>query len=86
MTLCWRGLHDLDEPGVAYITPSTGERQCGECKRLREKGLLPPREALCKAGLHRLDDPANVEVVPSTGQRQCKPCHEARAAARRAKQ
>lgn len=33
MKLCGKGLHDLDDPAVAYIRPSTGERQCGPCMR-----------------------------------------------------
>ncbi len=31
--LCKRSLHDLDNPAMVYITPSTGLRRCGPCHR-----------------------------------------------------
>lgn len=33
MKLCRKGLHDLDDPAVAFIRPSDGKRRCGPCKR-----------------------------------------------------
>lgn len=33
MKLCGAGLHDLDDPAVAYIVPGTGRRNCGPCRR-----------------------------------------------------
>ena len=37
MGLCRKRLHGLDDPTVAYITPVTGVRSCGSCRRDRAR-------------------------------------------------
>ena len=66
MKLCGKGLHDLDDPAVAYIAPYNGQRRCGPCILTRARACPERRTSVANQARARAWRVANPERALSS--------------------